>query len=178
MDLTRYRQVIILSVISILLQIILAPNMQIGSALPNFITSFVVAYVLVYTREPHYVFAFVLGMISDLLGTTALGLAALCLLIVTAVEGLIGRTVGNDNVGMSVVTMVIAVLGVELVYGMFLVSTGSVNFGDAMLYRVLPCTLYNAAIAVIWYLVLMRRSSIPAGGIGAVPHGSSRLHFH
>lgn len=178
MDLSPYRQTIVLSVIVVLLQIILAPNLQIGNALPNFITSFVVAYVLVYNRENHYVLAFVLGMVSDLLGNSALGLAALCLLIAAAIEGLIGRNLGNDNLVMSIGIMLVAVFGVELVYALFLVTNGAAEFADAMLFRVLPCTLYSTTLAVVWYLVLMRRSSIPAGGIGAVPHGSSRLRFH
>lgn len=178
MDLSRHRQVIVLSIIALLLQVIVAPNLQIANALPSFITSLVVAYVLVYNQEPHYVLAFLMGFAADLLGNSALGLTALCLLVIAFLVGVVGRTIGSDNVIMSIVTMLVALFGSELVYGLFMAGAGAATVGDAMLYRVLPCTLYNTAIAVIWYLILMRRASPLRVGMRMPDNGSTKLRFH
>jgi rod shape-determining protein MreD len=178
MDLSRHRQMIVLSIIALLLQIIVAPNLQIASALPSFITSFVVAYVLVYNQESHYVQAFLMGFAADLLGNSALGLTALCLLIIAFLVGIVGRTIGSDNAIMSIVTMLVALFGSELVYGLFMAGAGAASVGDAMLYRVLPCTLYNTAIAVIWYLILMKRASPLRVGMRMPANGSTKLRFH
>lgn len=177
MDLSRHRRVIVLSVIAVLLQIILAPNLQIGNAVPNFIASFVIAYVLAYAQRPHYVLAFVLGLVADLLGNSAVGLSSLCLLIVAFVEGSAGRVLRSDNLLLSVVVLLIAAFAVDLVYGLFMVGTGVAGFSDAMLYRVLPCTLYDATIAFVWYLILMHRAAPLRVGMRMSADGSSKLHF-
>ncbi|MGI6591536.1 MAG: rod shape-determining protein MreD [Eggerthellaceae bacterium] len=169
MDLQRHRFLIIFSAIAILLQIIIAPNIQLGNAEPNFITSFVIAYVLIHAEEPHYILAFTMGLIADLLGSTSFGLTSLCLILASFAVSSVALMIGNDNLLMSILTILVALLCVDLIYALFLVGFGLVSFGDAMLFRVLPCTLYDATIGIIWYFVLVR-----FGASGGTLRGTGR----
>jgi rod shape-determining protein MreD len=171
MDLSRHRMTALLALTAVVLQIVLAPNMQIGNALPNFVTSFVIAFALVRCDEPHFVLAFVMGLIVDLLGSTAVGLTSLCLLIASFAVMLVGRTVGSDNLVMSIVVILAAVFAIDVVYALFMVGNGVAGFSDAMLYRALPCTPYDATLGIIWYFVILH-FSVPARGMGGAGRGS------
>lgn len=177
MDLQRHRLLIILSAIAILLQIIIAPNIQLGNAEPNFITAFVVAFVLMHPEEPHAVLAFVMGFISDLLGSSAVGLTALCLLLAAYAVGTVSRTVGNDNVVMSIIAILAALFFIDLVFALFMVGFGQASLGDAILFRVFPCTLYDATLGVLWYFVLMRFSASGGAHRGPGRGGVTNIRF-
>lgn len=176
MDISRHRMTIVFAAIAVLAQIILASNMQIGNAVPNFITSFVVAFAMVRSDSPHYVLAFVMGLIADLLGSSAVGLTSLCLLIAVFAVTMVSQTVGNDNLLMSIIVLLIALFGVDLVYALFMVGAGAASFSDAMLYRALPCTLYDATLSIIWYLVIMHFSA-PFRGMGNSGRGNGAANI-
>lgn len=176
MDISRHRMTIVFSAIVVIAQIVLASNMQIGNAVPNFVTSFVIAYAMVRSDAPHYVLAFVMGLIVDLLGSSAVGLSSLCLLIAVFAVTLVSQTLGNDNLLMSIIVILIALFGVDLVYALFMVGAGAASFSDAMLYRALPCTLYDATLGVIWYLVIMHFSA-PLRGMGNSGRGNGAANI-
>lgn len=150
---------IIGAAITVVLQIVLAPNIAIGDAMPNFIVAFVIVAAIVSAEEQHYVLAFVMGLISDLLGDGAVGSMSLCLLLAVFCIGFAVRYIGNDNLVMTLVIIFIAALAVDMVYSVFLISAGVANFVDGMVYRAIPCAVYDAVIGIIFYLVLVRLTS-------------------
>lgn len=71
---------LIASAIAILLQVVVAPIMPIMSVYPNFLVPLVIVLSIVRNPDTTYWYAFVLGLISDLLTNTPLGLTAVLLL--------------------------------------------------------------------------------------------------
>lgn len=156
--------------IAVLCQIILAPNIVIGDAMPNFIVAYTVVVALVRAEQQHYVLAFVMGLTADLLGNGPVGATAFCLLIAVFAISFIVQFVGNDNLVMTCVVLFIVILGIDVVYAIFIVSTGAATFADAMIYRALPCVVYDSIIAILFYFLLARFT----GGAASTSSPTSR----
>lgn len=146
---------IIGAIVAVLLQAVLAPAMAIGGAVPDFILAFIIARA-VADPESGPVLAFVLGIIYDLMGSGPVGAMAFCCLVVSLLCSRLLRLLNNDTLFIPIVLIVAGSFLADVVYGILVVICGAdVPLGEALLTRALPCGLYDAAIALVLYLVLM-----------------------
>lgn len=149
--------VIIGAVIAVLLQIIVAPNIAIAGAMPNFLLVFGMIVAIASPREGGVVLPFALGMIFDLMGGGPVGAMAFLLTLASFAASRAFSVLDNENLFMPFVTLIVSMLAVELFYGVFLVWFGvDVAMIDAFLYRGLPCALYDAVFGLVLYPILSR----------------------
>lgn len=64
---------LISAAIAIVLQIVVAPLISFSSVVPNFLVALVLVLSIVRRADTTYVYAFVLGLLSDLLSQTPIG---------------------------------------------------------------------------------------------------------
>ena len=145
------------SVIVVLLQLMVAPFITIGYAMPNFILAFVVVMALVRAGDPGYITPFLLGLIYDLAGSGPVGgMALLCVLATFAISRLFSLF-DNDTLFVPVALIVAFIFLVEFSYGILMIACGlDVGLLEACLYRVLPCGLYDTVIALILLPIALR----------------------
>lgn len=148
---------IIGGIIAVLLQIIVAPALTLFAAIPNFIVAFCVVRAVVCPQQAGVVLPFVLGLLFDLIGGGPVGGMALVLVLVTFVASRAFMALNNDTLFMPVAIMLCSIVVVELVYGIIVVASGAgVPLGEALLYRALPCMLYDGIIALLLYPIAIR----------------------
>lgn len=158
MNLTRESIIVAVgAVIAMLLQIVVAPNIALFSAQPNFLLAYVLVVAIVRPQEAGPVLPFVLGLVCDLLGAGPLGGFAFLFVIVSFVSSRAFSVLDNDTLFMPLTIFVIATFVVEMLYGALLIALGlSASPVDAFLYRALPCTLYDCVIGLVLYPIIAR----------------------
>ena len=63
----------------------------------------------------------------------------------------------NDTLFMPAAILLASTMLVEVLYGIIVVACGAgVSFGEAFLYRVLPCMLYDCVIGLLFYPIAIR----------------------
>ncbi len=149
-------ETIVGAVIVVVLQIVVAPYIAMGPAVPDFIVGYVVAVCLARST-PAPILAFVLGMIDGLLGQGPLGAMAFLLLLAAFFVTRVYLAFNNDTLFMPLVFIGVAVLLIEVCYGLLMVGTSvSASVGDALIYRALPCALYDFVVSAITYVIALR----------------------
>lgn len=148
---------VIAIILAVVLQIVLAPAMTIGSAMPNFIAVYVLCATLRNASVQPAVLAFVLGLIFDLIGSGPVGAMAFCLVLVTTLAFVIYRNMSNDSWVSAMIVIVVSCLLIELLYGIIMLLVGAGDgFGSALIHRILPCTLYDIVIAAFMHPIVSR----------------------
>ncbi len=149
--------VVIGAVIATLLQILLAPNIAVLSAEPNFLATYCIIVTLLMPQAVSPVLPFVLGLLFDLMGGGPVGAMAFVLIIVTQLAGVIYRNVANDTVFVLLSVLFASLFIMEVLYSILLMACGlNVSFIDAFIYRALPCALYDCFVGVILYFIAAR----------------------
>lgn len=144
--------VLIGALIAVVAQIVLAPNIALFSAMPNFLVTYVLLIAMVRPGSGLYPLAFVLGLVSDLLGYGPVGAMPFLLLIASLAVSRAFAVMNNDTVFVPLVLFIVADFAVEMLYGGFLVGLGLAgSVGDAFLYRALPCALYESVCGLLLY---------------------------
>lgn len=163
MNLTREHIVVAVgAIVAILLQIVVAPNIAIFAAQPNFLLAYVLAVAIARPLEAGPVLPFVLGLLSDLLGTGPVGAMALLFVLVSFLASRAFAVLDNDTLFMPLTILVVATFAVEMLYGVLLIALGlPVSPVDAFLYRALPCSLYDCVVGLVLYPLVAR---LMAGG--------------
>lgn len=174
MNITRENVVILIgAIVATLLQIIVAPNIALFSATPNFMVAYALVVALVRPNDAGPVLPFVLGLISDLLGGGPVGATALLLTLASTVASRAFALLDNDTLFMPLAILVAGSLLVEVFYGVILMALGlSVGFLEAFIYRALPCALFDCIIGLILYPLLAR---LFAGAAQSQQPGTTRL---
>lgn len=148
---------IIAIILAVVLQIVLAPAMTIGSAMPNFIAVYVLCATLRNASAQPAVLAFVLGLIFDLIGSGPVGAMAFCLVLVTTLASVVYGNMSNDSWVSAMIVIVVSCLLIELLYGIIMLLVGAGDgFGSALIHRILPCTLYDIVIAAFMHPIVSR----------------------
>jgi rod shape-determining protein MreD len=148
---------IIAIVLAVVLQIVLAPAMTIGAAMPNFIAVYVLCATLRNASSRPMILAFVLGLIFDLLGSGPVGAMAFCLVLITTLASVVYRNMSNDSWMTAMIIIVVSCLLIELLYGIIMLLVGAGDgFGSALIHRILPCTLYDIVIAAFMHPIVSR----------------------
>ena len=146
------------AVIAVLLQVVVAPNIALASALPNFVLAYALVLAVVRPDRTGPVLAFVLGLVFDLLGSGPVGAMAFLLVLVTFLASRAFSVLDNDTLFMPLVILVVSTLVVEA----FLCG---VPDGDGILRRsprrlsvprALPCALYDCVVALVMFPLALR----------------------
>lgn len=162
--------VLVGAVVAVLLQIVIAPNIAISGAMPNFLLIFTMIVAIACPREGGVVLPFVLGLLFDLMGGGPVGAMAFLMTLFSFLASRAFSVLDNENLFMPFVTLAVSMLVVELLYGVFLVWFGvDVPLSEAFLYRGLPCALYDAVVSLILY-PLMSRFLASAPQQSGIPH--------
>ena len=158
--------VLIGAVIAVLAQVVIAPNIAILSAMPNFLAAYVLAVAIVRPTNSTLVLAFLLGLIYDLLGHGPVGGMALLLVLAAFAASRTFAVLNNDTLFMPLVILVVSMIAIELLYVAILAGFGSVSgVTDAFAKRALPCALYDCVAALIFYPLALR-FAVPASPMG------------
>lgn len=149
--------VIVGAVVALLLQIVLAPYIAIGSAVPNFIVAYTCALAIARPQTFGPVMPFVLGLLFDFVGAGPLGAMAFSLTLFATVASRVYANASNDTVFMAIAFVLLGVLFVELSYAIFLLLFGyNASLFEAVAYRVAPCFVYDAVIALLVFFAARR----------------------
>ena len=139
------------AVVALLLQIVVAPNIALFSAQPNFLLAYVLVVAIARPLDAGSALPFALGLVCDLLGSGPVGGYAFLFVIVTF------SVLDNDTLFMPVTIFVVATFAAEMLYGALLIGLGlSASPVDAFLYRALPCTLYDCVVGLVLYPIIAR----------------------
>ncbi len=135
--------------VSVVLQIVLAPNIAIVGAMPDFVLVYVGISAMLLKRDSVVVMAFVAGLVVDLMGTSTVGVCAGLFTLAAFAASRAAGFFGNDTLGATFAISMVCSLLVEVLFAGFYISTTGVPAGDALLQRALPCALYDCAMVLI-----------------------------
>lgn len=164
--------VIVGAVVAVLLQVLVAPNISLFSAVPNFLIVYTLLVAMVVPDEEHYVLAFVMGFISDLLGYGPVGALAFLLIIAAFIASRLHAAFANGTVFVPLIAMMATIFVVEVCYALFMLIAGSgLSVGDSFMYRVIPATLYDCVLGLLLYPVMRRLFSASPMAVESVSTG-------
>ena len=145
-------------VIAMLLQIVVAPNIAISYAMPNFALAYVLALAVTRPTRPCIVPAFVMGIAFNLFAGGPVGGMAFLLVLAAFLISRAFTVVTNDTMFMPILAIVVASVAVEFFYGGLVVATGTDGVGlfDAFLLRALPCALYDCVAGLVLLPLVMK----------------------
>lgn len=145
------------AVVALLLQVVVAPNIAIFDVVPNFMLAYCLVVAIVRPRTAGLVMPFVLGLAFDLMGSGPVGAMSFLLVLATFAASRLFAIVDNGTLFMPLSILIVATLLVEMAYGLFLVSIGvDITFVEALFYRGIPCSLYDAVIGLLMFPIAMR----------------------
>ena len=158
MELTRETVAAVIGgVVAVLLQIVVAPSIALAAAVPNFIAVFCAVRAVAAPAASGVLAPFLLGLAFDLVGGGPVGAMALVLVLVTFLASRVYMALNNDTLFMPVAILLVSIMLVEVLYGAIVVACGmGVTFGEAFLYRALPCMLYDCVIGLLFYPIAIR----------------------
>lgn len=148
---------LICSAIIVVIQIVFAPMLTVFSVVPNFIAAFIMVLMVLRRMDSTYLYVFVLGLISDLLSQTPLGLTPLLLLLITFVLSRAFEVLDDSSIVMPIIALAVAMLVYELVFMIVLMLVGyEGTIIELFLQRALPATIFNVIIAAILFVIMRR----------------------
>lgn len=155
--------VIVGALVVVVLQLFVAPYLSIAGAVPNFLLAFAMAVAIARGSSAGCLLPFLLGLVYDFVGGGPVGGMALVLMVVSVAAARGFQLVDNDSLFMALVPLAIGVLIVEVAYGALVLALGyQASLADMLIYRALPCFLYDFVLGCILYLIA-RRWARPAG---------------
>ena len=160
------------AVLAFLLQVVLAPQIALFSAIPNFLVVYTVVVAMLYPGNGIYVMAFILGFVSDFLGYGPVGITPALLVIASVVASRVHVNFADGGVLVPVVILVIAIALIEIISAVVMVAMGYAQGGlFALVYRAIPACLYNCVLGILLYPLLSRLLSTGSRAIGSVVTG-------
>lgn len=157
------------AVIVVLLQIIVAPNIALFSAMPNFLLAYAMVVAIVRPHAPALVLAFVLGLAANLFGSGPVGSLAFLFVLMTFLASRAFLVLDNDTLFMPLAVFAVSALLIELLYAAFLLGLGvDASALDAFVYRALPCALYDCVVGLIMYPLVVRFVVAPPAAPGSL----------
>ena len=143
--------------VALLLQVVVAPNIALVGAVPNFILAYCLVVAIVRPHAAGLVMPFVLGLAYDLMSVSPVGAMSFLLVLATFAASRIFSVMDNGTLFMPLSILVLMTLAVEMAYGLFLLSSGlEVSLIDAFFFRGLPCSLYDAVLGLLIFPLAMR----------------------
>ena len=149
------------AIVAVLLQIVVAPNIALFSAQPNFLLAYVLVVAIVRPVEAGPVLPFVLGLVFDLTGSGPVGGMALLFVLASLAASRAFSVLDNDTLFMPLTIFTVGALAVEMLYGVLLIALGlSASPLDAFIYRALPCALYDCVVGLVLYPIMARLTAV------------------
>lgn len=159
-------------VVAVLCQVLIAPNIMLFEATPNFLIVYTLLVAMLVPDDEHYVLAFVMGMISDLLGYGPVGAMAFLLIAASFVASRLHMAFANGSVFVPLIVMMLTIFVVEALYALVVYLSGaSITLGDAFGLRALPMTVYDCVLGLLLYPVLRRVFSASPMAVESVATG-------
>lgn len=147
----------------VLLQVVVAPVIAIYSVVPNFIVAFVIVLSIVRPEDTTYVYAFVMGIISDLFTQVPFGLTPLLLLIISFALSRVFEVLDKSSIAMVLVSCAVLLFYEMIVVIVQLVLGYPAAFFDLIAARALPATIFNLILCVLLYLVARKFPDVSSG---------------
>lgn len=148
---------LIFSIVVVIIQVVFAPILTVFSAVPSFIVSFVLVLSIMRRPDTTYVYAFVLGLIADLLSHTPVGLTPLLLLVSVFCLSRAFEVLDDSSVAMPLIALTVTLLAFEILFAVGLLVLGyQGSILDMLAQRVLPATVLNALIAALLFAIMRR----------------------
>lgn len=160
---------------SLVLQAVLAPNIAVLGAMPNFALVYVATTAMLRRSDSTIVAAFVLGLLCDACGGGTVGIMAALFTLAAFVASRASALFGNDTVATSLAISMVSALLVEVCYALFYVATAGVPPIEALTLRALPCALYDCAMVLIFMPALSHLSDRAAPSHAAPSTSTVRL---
>lgn len=140
-----------------ILQVSVAPQLAIGSVVPNLLLLVVVTLALTEGPNSGSTVGFFAGLLLDLLGSGPIGLWALVLCVVGYAAGMMEANMFAHGWLLPVTVVFFAGLISEAAYGLILVIVGAGgSFWESLWATTMPGTLYDTVLAVLVYPWLAR----------------------
>ena len=141
---------LIFSVVIVVIQVVFAPILTVFSAVPSFIVSFVLVLSIMRRPDTTYVYAFVLGLIADLLTHTPVGLTPLLLLIAVFCLSRVFEVLDDTSLAMPLIALAATLLVFELLFAIILLVLGyQGSIFEIFAQRVIPATILNSLIELL-----------------------------
>jgi len=146
---------VICCVLAIVLQLLLSSALTIGLAMPNFIAAVIIACVLLSPSNQTIAFAFVAGLLYNLICGGPVGAMAFSLVLTSFICILLKNVLGQSSGFGTFVMIALTCLINEAIYGLVMVAfLSDVSFVEALVLRALPCAVYDFLLASVFYLLL------------------------
>ncbi|MDR2108644.1 MAG: rod shape-determining protein MreD [Coriobacteriales bacterium] len=178
---TRAVRTLIIGLTALLAQIIIAPNIRVANIVPDLVLVTVIIQAIRLPLVPATVFGFASGLLFDLISSGPFGLMALILTILALAISSLNKGTFTEHWVVEMLLVILATLFGELLYG---VGQALVNpdldFTGSLLHIVLPTTLYDAVLGLVFLLcahLLGRRTNNGGGRFsdGPPPRAGGRL---
>ena len=147
---------LVFSVVIVVIQVVFAPILTVFSAVPSFIVSFVLVLSIMRRPDTTYVYAFVLGLIADLLTHTPVGLTPLLLLIAVFCLSRVFEVLDDTSLAMPLIALAATLLVFELLAVVLLVLGYQGSIFEIFAQRVIPATILNSLIAALLFVIMRR----------------------
>ena len=143
-------------VVAVLLQVLVAPIIPIGSVYPSFLVPLALVFAIVRGGVGVYAYAFVLGLLADLLSHTPVGLSSALLLLESLALSKAFEYLDKGTASMPLLALVAALFVYQAICAFVMAVMGQGGFVDLFVQRALIGTVYDAAIGICVYLVVKR----------------------
>ena len=158
------------AVVAIVFDVVISPNIALFSATPNAMVAYAIVIAMLYRGDAVYVIAFVMGLLSDLLGFGPVGalpfllvLAAFC---ITRAAGMFD----NGTLFVPLVTLALFIVLIELLHAGFMLAFGvGISVIDAIVYLALPCAAFDVVLGLVLYPVMSHFLVERRQGLGTEP---------
>lgn len=142
---------------SFVLQTTIVPHLRVFGVQPDLILVVVVTYAIIQGPAAGSMAGFVGGLLEDLALIRGVGLNVLCKTIMGYLGGLIERALFAENILLIMMAIFVATVFNQLIYAGLIVLLGEkVVFWPTLSALILPSALYNALLAPVVYLLLLR----------------------
>jgi rod shape-determining protein MreD len=159
-NVTHVRFTIIGGVVSLLLQIMIAPNISILGVVPNFILGFVVLNAILNTKRRSTLAGFILGFLYDLVAQGPLGIMSFVLAILAYAVSSVNKELLSGSWAIKAVLLLVAAFFGELLHAALLSIVGfDTDFITSFVMRTLPGTLYDGVFGLIVFPLMYRFDS-------------------
>lgn len=144
--------IVVGAIVAVVLQLLVAPYIALFGAVPNIVAAYAVALAVVRPSSYGCLLPFVLGLAFDFMSMTPVGAMAFSLMVVSVLTARVFSLVDNDSLFTVFAFMALGVLLVEVVYAALVLAGGyAASLADALIYRVVPCFLYDFVLSLVLY---------------------------
>lgn len=145
------------AVVAVLLQVVVAPNVHILSAAPNFVLCYVLATSVAGARNVGFVMPFACGLAYDLLGSGPVGAMAFVCVAAAFASSVAFQAFDNETLFIPVVVLVLSCFAADAAYGLLTIACGlDVGLLDALVHVGLPCAIYDTVLSLVAYFLVLR----------------------